>query len=115
LSRGRRGGLLEEERWPFGALFRLQVRSGRAEASLATMERAQARTFLDAFLHTTSEETPAGKDWSPDASSERMAGLESLLPAMNESPVAALQPIDCVLSALRDRDGLLYFEAGDEL
>jgi tetratricopeptide (TPR) repeat protein len=110
--------LLEEERRPFEALFRLQARSGRAEASLATAERALARTFLDSFLHTTSdpsESTPAGKDWSPDASSERMAGLESLLPAMNESPVAALQPIDHVLSALRDRDGLLYFEAGDEL
>ncbi|HEY0553539.1 MAG TPA: hypothetical protein VGG20_04690, partial [Thermoanaerobaculia bacterium] len=110
--------LLEEERQPFEALFRLQARSGRAEASLATAERALARTFLDAFLHTTSapsESTPAGKAWSPDASSERMAGLESLLPAMNESPVAALQPIDRVLSALRDRNGLLYFEAGDEM
>ena len=110
--------LLEEERRPFEALFRLQARSGRAAASLATAERAQARTFLDAFLHTTSaasEKTPAGKAWSPDASSERLAGLESLLPAMSESPVAALQPIDRVLSALRDRDGLLYFEAGDEL
>jgi tetratricopeptide (TPR) repeat protein len=110
--------LLEDRRRPFEALFRLQARSGRAEASLATAERALARTFLDSFLHTTSapsESTPAGKAWSPDASGERMAGLESLLPAMNESPVAALQPIDRVLSALRDRDGLLYFEAGDEL
>ena len=113
--------LLEEKRRPFEALFRLQARSGRAAASLATLERAQARTFLDAFLHTTtaasdpSESTPAGKAWSPDVSDERMAGLESLLPAMSESPVAALQPIDRVLGALRDRDGLLYFEAGDEL
>jgi hypothetical protein len=110
--------LLEEERRPFEALFRLQARSGRAAASLATMERAQARTFLDAFLYTTaaaSEKTPAGKTWSPGVSGERMAGLESLLPAMSESPVAALQPVDRVLSALRDRDGLLYFEAGDEL
>jgi tetratricopeptide (TPR) repeat protein len=110
--------LLEEERRPFEALFRLQARSGRAAASLATMERAQARTFLDAFLHTTSapsESTPAGKAWTPDAAGERLAGLESLLPAMNESPVAALQPVDRVLSVLGDRDGLLYFEAGDEL
>ena len=109
--------LLEEERRPFEALFRLQARSGRAAASLATMERAQARTFLDAFLHTTaaaSGKTPAGKAWPPDAAGERMAGLESLLPAMSESPVAALQPVDRVLSALRDRDGLLYFEAGDD-
>jgi tetratricopeptide (TPR) repeat protein len=107
--------LLEEERHPFEALFRLQARSGRAAASLATAERAQARTFLDAFLHATSAGTPDGKAWSPDAANERMTGLESLLPAMSESPVAALQPLDRVLATLRDRDGLLYFEAGDEL
>ncbi|HEY2294046.1 MAG TPA: CHAT domain-containing protein [Thermoanaerobaculia bacterium] len=107
--------LLEEERRPFEALFRLQARSGRAAASLATMERAQARTFLDAFVYTTSESPLAGKAWTPDAAGERLAALESLLPAMSESPVAALQPVDRVLSALRDRDGLLYFEAGDEL
>ncbi len=110
--------LLEEQRRPFEALFRLQARSGRTAASLATAERALARTFLDAFLHTTSapsESTPAGKAWSPGAANERMAALESLLPAMSESPVAALQPVDRVLSALRGRDGLLYFEAGDEL
>jgi tetratricopeptide (TPR) repeat protein len=110
--------LLEEQRRPFEALFRLQARSGRTSASLATAERALARTFLDAFLHTASaasEWAPVGKAWSPDAADERMAGLESLLPAMSESPVAALQPIDRVLGALRDRNGLLYFEAGDEL
>ncbi len=110
--------LLEEQRRPFEALFRLQARSGRTSASLATAERALARTFLDAFLHTTSapsESAPAGKAWSPGAANERMAALESLLPAMSESPVAALQPVDRVLSALRGRDGLLYFEAGDEL
>ncbi len=113
--------LLEEQRRPFEALFRLQARSGRAAASLATAERAEARTFLDAFVHATSaasapsESTPAGEAWSPDAASQRMADLESLLPAMSESPVAALQPIDRVLDALRDRDGLVYFEAGDEL
>jgi hypothetical protein len=113
--------LLEEERRPFEALFRLQARSGRAAASLATAERAQARTFLDAFVHATSaastpsESTPAGKAWTSDAASQRMADLESLLRAMSESPVAALQPIDRVLDALRERDGLLYFEAGDEV
>jgi tetratricopeptide (TPR) repeat protein len=113
--------LLEEQRRPFEALFRLQARSGRAAASLATAERAQARTFLDAFVHATSagsaasESTPAGQAWSPDAASQRMADLEALLPAMSESPVAALQPIDRVLDALRERDGLVYFEAGDEL
>ncbi len=107
--------LLEEKRQPFEALFRLQARSGRAAESLATVERAQSRTFLDAFLHASSAEAPASQPWSSDVSRERMEGLESLLPAMSESPVAAMQPIDQVLSALDDRHALVYFEAGDEL
>lgn len=98
--------LLDRKRQPFEALFRLQARSGKAEAALATVERAQARTFLDAFLHGSS---------SAGASLQRIEGLESLLPAMSESPVASPQPVDRVLSAFGDRHGLVYFEAGEEL
>lgn len=104
--------LLDRKREPFEALFRLQARSGRAGEALATVERAQARTFLDAFLHAAS---PAGKPWPTAASLERMEGLDSLLPAMNESPVAVLQPIGQVLNAFGDRHGLVYFEAADDL
>lgn len=107
--------LLDRKRQPFEALFRLQARSGRAEAALATAERAQARTFLDAFLHASSSAgAPPDKPWS-STSLQRIEGLESLLPAMSESPVASLQPIDRVLAAFGDRHGLVYFEAGDDL
>lgn len=107
--------LLDEKRQPFEALFRLQARSGRSMEALATAERAQARTFLDAFLHASSGTVTApGKPWS-NVSLQRIEGLESLLPAMSESPVAALQPIDRVLAALSGRHGLVYFEAGDDL
>lgn len=107
--------LLDRKRQPFEALFRLQARSGRVEEALATAERAQARTFLDAFLHGSSAAGALpGKPWS-SASLQRIEGLESLLPAMSQSPVASLQPIDRILAAFGDRHGLVYFEAGDDL
>lgn len=110
--------LLDRKRQPFEALFRLQAGSGRAEAALATVERSQARTFLDAILHagssTPSTAAPAGKPWS-SASLQRIEGLESLLPAMSESPVASPQPIGQVLAAFGDRHGLVYFETGEEV
>lgn len=110
--------LLDRKRQPFEALFLLQARSDRAEEALATVERAQARTFLDAFLHANSSarapNTPKDKPWS-SASLQRIEGLESLLPAMGESPVASLQPIGQVLTAFGNRHGLVYFEAGEDL
>jgi tetratricopeptide (TPR) repeat protein len=106
--------LLDRKRQPFEALFLLQARSGRAEAALATVERAQARTFLDAFLHASSSPGSPDKPWS-SASLQRIEGIESLLPVMSESPMASLQPIGQVLTAFGDRHGLVYFEAGEEL
>lgn len=108
--------LLDKKRQPFESLFRLQARSGRAIDALATAERAQARTFLDVFLHDSSAAgLPSSRPWSSGASLERMEALESLLPAMNESPVAVPRPISQVLSAFEGRDGLVYFEAEDGL
>lgn len=107
--------LLDRKRQPFEALFLLQARSGRAEAALATAERALARTFLDAFLHTAAAPGAFVAEPGSAASLVRLESLESLLPAMSESPVAAPQPIDRVLSALAGRRALIYFEAGDEL
>ncbi|HEX5716686.1 MAG TPA: CHAT domain-containing tetratricopeptide repeat protein [Thermoanaerobaculia bacterium] len=102
--------LLDEKRQPFEALFRIQARAGRAQEALATAEHAQARTLLDAFLHASSSTgSEAG------ASLQRIEGLESLLPAMSESPVATPQPLDRMLAAFGDRHGLVYFDAGDEL
>ena len=102
--------LLDEKRQPFEALFRLQARAGRAQEALATAEHAQARTLLDAFLHSTS--SPGS---GAGASLQRIEGLESLLPAMSESPVATPQPLERVLTAFGDRHGLVWFDAGDEL
>jgi hypothetical protein len=109
--------LFDRKREPFEALFRLQARAGQAEPALATAERAQARTFLDAFVGSSAKSgsghPPAG--WSPVASAERIQALEALLPAMSESPVAAVQPIGQVLHAFGDRHGLVYFATRDSL
>lgn len=108
--------LLDKKRRPFEALFRLQARSRRVMEALATAERAQARTLLDAFLYSSAVSgMPAGQRWSPDVSLARIEALQSLLPAMSQSPVAAIRPIDQVLAAFGDRDGLVFFESGDEL
>ena len=104
--------LIDRKRQPFERLFDLQARSGRAREALATAERAQARTLLDAFLQAGP--SPEGP-WSPAVSARRMRELDALLPAMNESPVAAVQPLDSVLKAFGDRHGLVFFEAGDHL
>jgi len=107
--------LLDERRQPFEALFRLQAETGQAREALATAEHAQARTFLDAFLHAGSEAVTPRPGSSLGSSLRRIEGLESLLPAMSESPVAALQPIDRALASFGDRHGLVFFEAGDAL
>lgn len=104
--------LLDRKRRPFEALFRLQASAGRSEEALATAERAQARTLLDAFLSPAS---PPESVWSPARATARMELLDSLLPAMSESPVAALRPVGDVLRAFGDRHGLVYFEAADAL
>jgi tetratricopeptide (TPR) repeat protein len=106
--------LLDRKREPFEALFRLQARAGRDAEALATAERAQSRTFLDAFVEAASAGHPPVV-WSPQRAAERMRTLEALLPAMSASPVAAVQPIGRVLSAFGDRHGLVFFEAEDTL
>lgn len=106
--------LLDDRREPFEALFLLQVRSGRSLQALASVERAKARTFQDAFVHATLPEPAAASDlWNLAA--DRADTLRDLLPAMSESPAAALVPVEQALAALGDRRLLVYFEAGDEL
>lgn len=107
--------LLDRKRQPFEALFRLQASAGRSEEALATAERALARTLLDAFLHAGSRPAPPEAGWSPAQATARMDLLDSLRPAMSESPVAALRPVGDILRAFGDRHGLVYFEAGDVL
>lgn len=110
--------LLDRKRQPFEALFRLQASAGRNEEALATAERALARTLLDAFLHAGSPPAPPEAGWSSARAARataRMELLDSLLPALSESPVAALRPAADILRLFGDRHGLVYFEAGDVL
>lgn len=104
--------LLDGKRQPYEELFRLRVADGRFEDALATVERAKARTFLDAFIQASAALDP---DAALDAAPQRLEALHELLPLMNESPMVALRPLDQMLEALRDRHLLVYFEAGDEL
>jgi tetratricopeptide (TPR) repeat protein len=108
--------LMDEKRRPFEALFRLQARSGRPKEALTTVERAKARTFLEAFLHASAE--PAGERGSAEialAAGQRLETLQALLPPMSASPAVTLRPIDEALRALAARHLLVYFQAGDEL
>jgi tetratricopeptide (TPR) repeat protein len=108
--------LLDRKRQPFEALFLLQARAGRAQGALQTAERMQARTFLDAFLNAASAPRSAGSQpWSVERTASRLTALESLLPAMSESPVASLRPLERVLERFGDRHALVYVEAGDQI
>ncbi len=103
--------LLDQKRQPFEALFRLQADAGRSRAALATVERAKARTFLDAFIHAAAGSSAT----APEAAADRPQALRELLPAMSESAVVALRPLEQVLEAAGDRHFLVYFDAGDRL
>jgi tetratricopeptide (TPR) repeat protein len=107
--------LLDKKRQPFESLFLLQARAGRATDALATAERAQARTLLDAFVATTSAPAGPGGAAPPNAAADRLETLRALLPAMSASPVGKLQPLPRVLTALGSRYGLSYFVARDEI
>jgi tetratricopeptide (TPR) repeat protein len=106
--------LLDHKRDPLESLFLLQVRTGRATEALATVERAKAQTFQDAFVHATAQIPAAGRDvWT--AAGVRADALYDLLPAMSRSPAGALVPVDRALDALRGHRALVYFEARDGL
>jgi CHAT domain-containing protein len=108
--------MLDEKRKPYEALFCLQTRDGHAESALETLERAQARTFLDAFVHAaTAVETPTEATWKPEFAADRVDELRELLPRMSASPMVANRPIDTILHAVRNRHVLLYFEAAEDM
>ncbi len=106
--------LLDKKRQPYEALFALQVSESRNRDALETLERAKARAFLDALIHSASTDERIVED-SDDlpAAMERLGALRSVLPAMTESPVVVPRPIKEVLAALGDRQVLIYYIAGD--
>lgn len=115
--------LLERKRHPYEALFELQAEAGRTAEALATVERAKARTFLDAFLQAAVDPGAApapskpveSQPPQPEPAAARLAVVEELLPAMSESPVVASRPIDQVLAAVGRRRALVYFQTDDRL
>jgi hypothetical protein len=105
--------LLDKKRRPFESLFLLQVRSGRARDALATAERAQARTLLDAFIQAAADGHASPRRLQPEA--DRLEALRAVLPAIVASPFATLQELPKVLAVLAARHGLAYFRAGDQV
>ena len=80
------------------------------------LERAKARTFLDAFIRAASTIGGGAGDMSLlREATERLDGLQSLLPAMSKSPAAEVRAIDSVLANVADKEVLVYFEAAGEL
>ncbi|MES1243403.1 MAG: CHAT domain-containing protein [Acidobacteriota bacterium] len=104
--------LLDARRKPLEALFRLQAQAGRSREALATVERATARSFLDAFIQSTTGgpglPTVSG---SALAAVDRAEALKDLLPALSQSPAVAPRPLAEALGGLGDRQALIFFEA----
>ena len=106
--------LLERKRQPYEALFRLQAEHGQLRPALATVEKAKARAFLDAFLSEpqnqveTAETTVASLD-IPRLAEARQAMVAGLLPSLHASPLLAGRRVDDLLNTLAGRQALIYF------
>lgn len=108
--------LLERRRQPFEELFRLKAAAGRTQEAVAELERASARSFLDAFITSAvARDSPAIEPAAVVAAADRIEALKALLPALSETPVVALRPTAAVLRTLGERTVLVYFLAGREL
>jgi CHAT domain-containing protein/tetratricopeptide (TPR) repeat protein len=108
-----KGWLIERRRQPLEARFRLQAeRRGGARDALYTMERANARSFLDSLI---ASETAAGGDEPGIATLERVERLRALVPAFRESAVGALLPAETLLTALDRRHAVAYFVAEGQI
>lgn len=111
LSDGLKTWLLDRKRRPLEGLFRVLEARGRREESLAAVERAKARTFLDQFVAASLEMT----EQVPSSSPARLRTLESLLPRLAASPTVGAVDVGQILRKLRRRPALVYFEADEEL
>src|SRR5262249_60414262 len=104
--------LLASKQEPFGRLFRLRARMEKPIPALEAAEHARARTFLDAFVAANE---PAGSpaEAKMESGIDRADDLNAILPALRASPIAAPQPIQHVLRALRDHYAWFSVEAGE--
>lgn len=108
--------LIAAHRAPYEARFVLAAEHGTAVEALTALERAKARSFLDAFIHASAR-VPALRDRPLDVerAADRADALRALIPRLGGSPVVAPRPIHEVLEAVRGYHVLLYFEAGGRL
>lgn len=113
-----KASLLDRQRRPYDALARQHLAAGRPRQALAIVERAKARTFLDAFIAQplpVAGEGDATAAWDASLRAlERVDALRSLLPAMNRSKVVEPRPVDELLAGFAGH-ALIYFHAGPEL
>lgn len=103
--------LLDRKRWPYESLFRLLAEAGRPEDALEVMERAKARTFLDAFVKAASRPAESGESLLAADLSERIDVLRRLLPRMQGSPIAQTIAPERLLPEVGRLSVLAYFEA----
>ncbi|MEM1206940.1 MAG: CHAT domain-containing tetratricopeptide repeat protein [Acidobacteriota bacterium] len=109
-----KASFLDRKRRPLEALFRLEVRAGRISAALSAMERAKARTLLDAWVRSSSRGLGDGDaTWS--TAGDRAEELADLLPSMLPSSSAPLLPTQELIRRVRRHHVLAYFRAEDEL
>jgi tetratricopeptide (TPR) repeat protein len=110
---------LAAKREPYEALFRLQADAGRTDDAVTTLERALARTFLDAVVLPAAGTTPAGAptgsaepDSAWNAAASRADELKAVLSSVTASGVAEpLSPAE-IRATLGDRTLLAYYTTG---
>jgi tetratricopeptide (TPR) repeat protein len=118
--------ILASRRRPYEALFRLHARRGEVVAALDAIERARARSLLDAFIASSdirrragaSDDVGAGDSGPPPwirHAVDHASALASLLPAMSTSPVTRPRPVNESLDALGSRTAFLYVHMNDGL
>jgi len=117
--------LLASKREPFEHLFLLRAGSNRSIAALEVAERARARTFLDAFVAANAssarhESKPSATDveattMQAETALERADALSAILARTSLVAHRRASAIDRVLSALRNDQAWMYFEAQGSL
>lgn len=107
-----KASLVDKKRRPYESLFALQAGEGRIVDALATIERAKARTFLDALVRETYEvrATPSTDVWDRQEALGRLDALVALRPSLNESSVAGLRPVSDLLADIAGRPFVVYFQ-----
>lgn len=102
--------LQNDRREPYEALFGLLADEGDAAGALSVIERANARTFIDAFVAESQDSlAPADARIPIDEVAARVDAIHAYVDALQRSPAVGTQPIDKLLRATREDVLLSYF------